>query len=380
MMSPYRARSGEVVLAGGDAGDAVEARGEADAGTLGDVDGALRGDGYFGGDDVFVPVTLAGGDVAGEREIGERGHGDVLGAADAGFEHAAAPDGDGVFPAEIVNAFGFVETADAAELDVDDLAGTERDSGFGLFVGVDALVEADRSLQVFLDFDVAEEVVPAERLFNHHEVKTVELLEERPVLLAVGRVGVHHQFDTGKILPKALDKSEILAGLDFDFDALIAGGEFGLDRGGEFVERIFYADGDAAGDFLALAADEFPERNIFELGFRVPDGGFEGGFGHVVAANVFEERPDIGSGGEFPALEHGPEKIFEDVPGGFGVFGRIEGRLAGGAFPPAGGTVDMGFGEDDAALGDTIHAGFERGDELEMDFTKGERAEAHECP
>ena len=172
-------RSGEEVLADGDAGDAVEARGEADAGTLRDVDGALGSDGYFRRDHVFVPITLAGGDVAGEREIGERGHGDVLRATDAGFEHAAAPDGDVVFLAEIVDAFGFMESADAAKLDVDDFAGAERDGGFGLFVGVDALVEADGGLEIFLDFDVAEEIVPAERLLNHHEVEAIQLLEER---------------------------------------------------------------------------------------------------------------------------------------------------------------------------------------------------------
>jgi len=106
-------KSGEVVLAGGDAGDAVEAGSEADAGGLGDFYGALWGDGYFGVDYVFGPITVTGGDVAGEREIGEGGHGDVLRAADTGFEHAAAPDGDGVFLAEIVNAFGLEKTADA---------------------------------------------------------------------------------------------------------------------------------------------------------------------------------------------------------------------------------------------------------------------------
>ena len=66
------------------------------------------------------------------------------------------------------------------------------------------------------------------------------------------------------------------------------------------------------------------------------------------------------------------------MPGGVGVFGRVEGGFAGGAFAPAGGAVDIGFGEDNAALGDTVHAGFERSDELEMDFAKGQRAEAHE--
>src|SRR5260221_14267098 len=97
------------------------------------------------------------------------GHGDVVGAAYAGFEHAAAPDGDGIFGAEVVDAFGLQGAADAAELDVDDFAGAEGDGGFGLFVGVDALVEADGGLQIFLDGDAAEAVVPAEGRLVHHE-------------------------------------------------------------------------------------------------------------------------------------------------------------------------------------------------------------------
>ncbi len=121
----------------------------------------MGGDGDFGSDDVFVPVAGAGGDVAGQGEIRKSGHGDVVSAADAGFEHATAPDGDGVFLAKIMDAFGFAETADATEFNVDNFAGAESDGGFGLLEGVDAFVEADRRLQSFLNGDVAEEVVPA---------------------------------------------------------------------------------------------------------------------------------------------------------------------------------------------------------------------------
>lgn len=103
-----------MVLAEGERGYAILARDKADAGGGGDLDRTLGIDGYFGGDDVFVPVSLAGGDVAGKREIGESGHGDVLGAADAGFEHPTTPDGDGILLAEVVNAFCLEEAADAA--------------------------------------------------------------------------------------------------------------------------------------------------------------------------------------------------------------------------------------------------------------------------
>jgi len=81
------------------------------------------------------------------------------------------------------------------------------------------------------------------------------LLEERKVFQAIGGVGIDGELDAGKILAEALHLQEILARLDFDFDALVAGSEFFFYGGNEFVERIFDADGNAAGDFGALAAD-----------------------------------------------------------------------------------------------------------------------------
>src|SRR5689334_22307074 len=51
----HKQGSGEVEFAGGQGVDAFEVGGEADAGSCGDLDGALGADGYFGGDDVFFP-------------------------------------------------------------------------------------------------------------------------------------------------------------------------------------------------------------------------------------------------------------------------------------------------------------------------------------
>src|SRR5580704_7646967 len=119
------------------------------------------------------------------------------------------------------------------------------------------------------------------------------------------------------------------------------------------------------------------KRNIFAFGFGVPDGGFDGGLGHVVSANLFEKRPDIGGGGELLPFQLGPEEIVDNVPSGFGVFGRVERSFAGGAFAPPGGAIDIGFDEDDAAMGDAVHAGFEWGDELHVNLAKSEAMEAH---
>jgi hypothetical protein len=117
---------------------------------------------------------LGGGDIAGEGEVGERGEGDVVGAADAGFEHAAAPDGDVALLAEVVDFEGFGEAADAAEFDVDDAAGVEADGLFGVVGGADALVEADGGLEGGLELDVVDDFVVGERLFEHHQVELVQ--------------------------------------------------------------------------------------------------------------------------------------------------------------------------------------------------------------
>lgn len=114
------------------------------------------------------------------------------------------------------------------------------------------------------------------------------------------------------------------------------------------------------------------------FGFGVPRGGLEGGFGHGVSADLFESGPDIGGGVELLPFQHGPEILGDDVPGGFGVFGRVEGIFAGGAFAPAdGAVVELEFGEDDAALGDAVHGGFERREEFEMDFAESDLLDLH---
>src|SRR5260370_19661113 len=59
--------------------DQVEARREAYAGSLRNAYGALRRDANLRLDDVFAPVTAAGGDIAGERQIRQRGEGKVVG-------------------------------------------------------------------------------------------------------------------------------------------------------------------------------------------------------------------------------------------------------------------------------------------------------------
>src|SRR5713101_5446954 len=104
--------------------DLIEARREADAGSLGNAYGALRSDANFRLDDVFAPITAAGGHIAGERKIRQRGEGNVVGAPDARLEHPAAPHRHLLLLAKVVNAPRNGIAADAPELHVDDAAGT----------------------------------------------------------------------------------------------------------------------------------------------------------------------------------------------------------------------------------------------------------------
>src|SRR5580700_7512802 len=87
-------------------------------------------------DDVFLPVAFGGGDGSGQAEVLQRGKRDVVGAADAGFEHATAPDWDLLGVADVVDFHGFAETADPADFDVDDAACAGLD-GNGRGAGAD---------------------------------------------------------------------------------------------------------------------------------------------------------------------------------------------------------------------------------------------------
>src|ERR1700731_1839201 len=178
-------------------------------------------------------------------------------APHAGSHPPATPDGNTVALAQIVDPPRHGVAADAAKLDVDDLAGAQLDAGACLLFRVNALIQADRRVQLFLQLDVTVDIVPAERLLDHHQVEAFELLEQRPIIRSVGGVGVDHQLDARKILAQAAHQLEVLSRLDFYLDALISGSEFFLHRGGELVQRLFNADRDAAGDLLANASNEF---------------------------------------------------------------------------------------------------------------------------
>src|SRR5690242_17159659 len=225
MRSSGEAQLFENLAALGERFDSVEARLVANSGRGRHANGSVRRHFHFGIDDIFGPIATAGGNVAGQRKILERRHGNVVRAADAGFEHAAAPDVNGILLAKIVNAASGSVSADAAEFDIDDFAGADFNGGARVLDIVNAFVEANWSFDLALKSGVGKDVVPAERLLDHDEVEGVELLQKGRVFEAISGVGVGHQADAREALAERADRLDIAARLDFDLDALVAGRE-----------------------------------------------------------------------------------------------------------------------------------------------------------
>src|SRR4029077_4227446 len=126
-------------------------------------------------DDVLGPVAVAGGDVTGQSEIRQGRQRDVTGAADAGLEHAAAPDGQPRIRSDVMDAARLGEATDLPELDIDHLARAQL-HGLACITGrLDALIEADRGAQLSLERRMIDEVAAGQGLFQHQQPEAVEL-------------------------------------------------------------------------------------------------------------------------------------------------------------------------------------------------------------
>src|SRR5438477_6287987 len=121
----------------------------------------------FGLNDVFVPISLAGGNISRQSETRLSRHGNVVGATDPGLQHASAPDGDSVFAADVMNLASASVSSHAPELDVDDAAGVQLDCSFGMTRIRDALVQTDRGADLRLQFRVPADFIPLQRLLHH---------------------------------------------------------------------------------------------------------------------------------------------------------------------------------------------------------------------
>src|ERR1044072_1436655 len=113
-------------------------------------DGSLGADRHRRLDNIFMPVTRAGGNVAGQSKSGESGHGDVVRAANSRFEHAAAPDGNSLPSRNGFDAFRLTVTADSAQLQIYYAASAEANCMLSISSCLYRLVQTHSSRDLFL--------------------------------------------------------------------------------------------------------------------------------------------------------------------------------------------------------------------------------------
>ena len=231
---------------------------------------------------------------------------------------------------------------------------------------------------VLLQFGVVDDFVVAERLLDHHEVEFVEPLQMLRVGEGVGGVGVGHQADIGEALAHAPHHVHVPARLDFDLDALIAGGEFAADLFDQLLDRILNADRNPAGDLAPrAAADLAPQRHPVHAGGQVPGGRFEGPARHQVAADVGRERRHrFGSRQVFAGNARGGV-VAQDGPGGFGPLLVIEGVLPRGDLAPAGDAAAGRFHQDHLAFVGAAEAGLEEMHQRHADLPQDDALDLH---
>src|SRR3974390_1459291 len=119
--------------------------------------------------------------------------------------------------------------ADAADLDVDDAAGTQLQRGFGIPRTSNGLVEADGSLDGLLQPRVEIEGVVPQRLLDHKQLESVEGLQVRKVLERVGGVRIATQHDAGPAGANPFEHINVPPGFHLQLDALVSGSKFGSD-------------------------------------------------------------------------------------------------------------------------------------------------------
>src|SRR5882724_764334 len=149
---------------------------------------------------------------------------DIVGAAHAGFQHAAAPDRDVPSFGGVVDGNGFAHTPHPSGLDVEYAAGIEGEGELGIAGMPDGFVEAEFGLQLFLELCVVVDIVVPEWLLNHEELELIELAQVVEFANAVGRVGVAAEQDFRPAFADLIEYPEIPFVLDLDFDALISRG------------------------------------------------------------------------------------------------------------------------------------------------------------
>src|ERR1700676_2205626 len=357
--------------------DTVAARVVADARPRRHANRALRRDGHFRLDDVLVPVAPARTDVAGQREIRKRRERNVMRPADTRLQHSAAPHRHAILLAQVMDTLRDGVTADTPHLDVDDFARSQKNRRARLLFGMDALVQANRRIEFFLQLHVRVQIVPSKRLLNHHQIKAFQLLQKRPILHPVSRVRVNHQLDPRKLFAQTLDLRQLFPRLNFYFDSLITRSELLLDRSCQFVKRIPNPNRNATRYFLAPPPKQFRKRHALLFGLGIPNRRFQRSLSHVVTTNLFQQVPHISRRGDFLLPNHRPQKTPHNNPRRIRCLRTVKRFFPSHAFAPTNHAVRDNFRQDDAPLLGTIRTRFERSNQLNPQFPQSDFLYAH---
>src|ERR1700687_1848420 len=165
----------------------------------------------------------------------------------------------------------FGESANAANLDIDNSAGAGFDGERSAARTDDRLVQANRSAQLFLQARVVVDVVVPERLLDHQQIEWIELSQVLDLIEGISGIRVATQSDVSPARADAFEHVQVPARLDFDLDAAVAGGQFDLDFFQQLLDRILDADGNATRNLAARTAQQLPQGLVPLRGFSVPD-------------------------------------------------------------------------------------------------------------
>ena len=119
-------------------------------------------------------VPVAGGDVAGEREVRKRCQGDVGRPPDPGLQHATAPDGNPGGRADVVHAPCLQVAADPPGFHVHDLTGAGHNGPECVSSRFDGLVKAHRGSAELGECGVGGEILLREWLLDEKQAEGVE--------------------------------------------------------------------------------------------------------------------------------------------------------------------------------------------------------------
>ena len=129
----------------------------------------------IGGSTMSCRYALSDPDTSpGNVKPGQAADGHVRGPTDAELVHAATPHRDLAGKTQVVHAPRLAQAAESTDLDVDDAAAAEVQRLAGVVDRMDALVQADRGLELRLQASVIDDVVVGQRLLDHHQVQSIQ--------------------------------------------------------------------------------------------------------------------------------------------------------------------------------------------------------------